>query len=71
MFTVTGTLTAGLNTTVQVSVTTDPTGRIGFGLLLDTIIDAGAGTVIEILIYRRLCTQFELTNVQEIKDKRL
>ena len=47
IFTFTGTSTAGLNTTVQVTITSDPTGRMGLGLLLVNFIDAGAGTVIE------------------------
>ena len=47
VFTVTGTSTAGLNITVQVTVISDPTGRMGLGLLLVNFIDAGAGTVIK------------------------
>lgn len=47
MITVTGTSTAGLNSTciVQVRLTADPTGRTGLGVLLDRIIEVGAGTV--------------------------
>lgn len=56
MFTVTGTLTAGLNTTVQFRVTADPTGRIGLSLLLDMTIDTGAGTVIAVTVYYNMYT---------------
>ena len=45
VFTVTGTSTAGLNSTVHVKVTSDPTGRMGLVLLLVTITDK-AGTEI-------------------------
>lgn len=44
MFTVTGISTTGLNSTSQVKVTSDPTGRMGFGLLLVTSTEDGAGT---------------------------
>ena len=46
MFTVTGTSTAGFNSTcmVQFRVTVDPTGRIGLGVLLDNVTEVGAGT---------------------------
>ena len=44
VFTVTGTSTAGLNSTVQVRVTGDPTGRIGLGRSLVTLTEVGAGT---------------------------
>ena len=40
---VTGTSTAGLNSTAQVRVTSDPKGGMGLGMLLDSII-VGAGT---------------------------
>ena len=43
-FTVTGTSTAGLNSTVQVRVTSDPKGGIGLGMLLDSVTEVGAGT---------------------------
>ena len=45
VFTVTGTSTAGLNSTAQVRVTLDPKGGIGLGMLLDSITEVGAGTV--------------------------
>ena len=44
VFTVTGTSTAGLNSTAQVRVTLDPKGGIGLGMLLDSVIDVGFGT---------------------------
>ena len=44
VFTVTGTSTAGLNSTAQVRVTLDPKGGIGLGKFADKIIEAGAGT---------------------------
>ena len=44
VFTVTGTSTAGLNSTVQVRVTSDPKGGIGLGMLLDSVTEVGAGT---------------------------
>ena len=37
--------TAGFNLTMQVSVTLEPIGWIGFGLLLITSTEAGGGTV--------------------------
>ena len=37
--------TAGLSLTMQVSVTLEPTGRIGLGLLLVTTTEAGGGTI--------------------------
>ena len=43
-FTVTGTSTAGLNSTVQVKVTSDPTGRMGLTGLLVTVTKVGTGT---------------------------
>ena len=44
VFTVTGTSTAGLNSTAQVRVTSDPIGGMGLGMLLDSITEVGAGT---------------------------
>ena len=46
VFTVTGTSTAGFNSTVtvQVRLTLDPKGGIGLGMLLDNITEVGAGT---------------------------
>ena len=44
VFTVTGTSTAGLNSTVQIRLTSDPKGGIGLGMLLDSITEVGAGT---------------------------
>ena len=44
VFTVTGTSTAGLNSTAQVRVTLDPKGGIELGMLLDSITEEGAGT---------------------------
>ena len=44
VFTVTGTSTAGLNSTAQVRVTSDPKGGIGLAMLLDSITKVGAGT---------------------------
>ena len=43
-FTVTGTSTAGLNSTVQVRVTYDPRARMGLIRSLVTIIEVGDGT---------------------------
>ena len=53
MSTVTGTSTAGLNSTctVQVRLTADPTGRTGLEVLLDKITEVGAGTVNKIYYY--------------------
>ena len=45
VFTVTGISTAGLNSTAQVRVTSDPKGGIGLGMLLDSITEAGFGTI--------------------------
>ena len=45
VFPVTGIYTAGLNSAAQVRVTLDPKGGIGLGMLLDSIKEAGAGTV--------------------------
>ena len=42
--TVTGKSTIGLNSTVQVKVTADPTGRIGLSGTLVTLTDVGEGT---------------------------
>jgi hypothetical protein len=45
VFTATGTSTAGLNSTAQVRVTSDPKeGGIGLRILLDNITEIGAGT---------------------------
>ena len=44
VFTTTETSTAGLNTTMQVRVTLDPIGRMGFDLLLVTATEDGDGT---------------------------
>ena len=44
VFTVTGTSTAGLNSTAQVRVTLGPKGGMGLGMLLDNITEVGAGT---------------------------
>ena len=44
VFTVTGTSTAGLNSTAQVKVTSDPKGGIGLEMLLDSNTEVGAGT---------------------------
>ena len=44
VFTVTGTSTAGLNSTAQVRVTSDPKGGMGLGMLLDNDTEVGAGT---------------------------
>ena len=46
VLTVTRTSTAGLNSTVQVRVTSDPTGRIGLTGSLVTVTEDGAGTVL-------------------------
>ena len=44
VLTVTGTsITAGLNSTAQVRVTSDPKGGMGLGMLLDSV-TVGAGT---------------------------
>ena len=43
VYTVTGTSTAGLNSTEQVRVTSDPKGGIGLGMLLDSVTEVGAG----------------------------
>ena len=45
VFTVTGTSTAGLNSTVQIRVTLDPKGGIGLEMLLDSITAVGAETL--------------------------
>lgn len=42
--TVTGISTIGLNSTAQVTVTSDPTGRIGLSGTLVTVTDVGDGT---------------------------
>ena len=39
-----GTSTAGLNSTAQVRVTSDPKGGMGLGMLLDKATEVGAGT---------------------------
>jgi hypothetical protein len=44
VLTVTGTSTAGLNSTAQVRVTSDPKGGIRLGTLLDSMTEVGAGT---------------------------
>ena len=44
-FTVTGTFTVGLNSTVQVRVTSDPIGRMGVTGLLVMVTEVGDGTV--------------------------
>ena len=44
VLTVTGTSTAGLNSTAQVRVTSNPKGGMGLGMLLDSAIEVGAGT---------------------------
>ena len=44
VFTVTETSTAGLNSTAQVRVTSDPKGGMGLGMLLDNATEVGAGT---------------------------
>ena len=44
VFTVTGISTAGLNSTAQVRVTSDPKGGIGLGMLLDRVTEVGART---------------------------
>ena len=46
-FKITGTSTAGFNSTctVQVNVTADPIGRTGLGLLLDIVTEVGRGTI--------------------------
>ena len=44
VFTVTRTFTTGLNSTVQVRVTVDPTGRMGLTGSLVTVTEVGAGT---------------------------
>ena len=45
MFTVTGTSTAGLNSTVQVRLTLDPIGRTGLTRSLVTVTETGSGTI--------------------------
>ena len=45
MLTVTGTSTAGLSSTVQVSLVSDPMGRIGVTGSLEMEIDVGDGTI--------------------------
>ena len=50
VFTVTGTSTAGLNSTAQVRATSGPLkGGMGLGMLLDSITEVGAGTVPKIM----------------------
>jgi hypothetical protein len=44
VLTVTGTSTAGLNSTAQVRVTSDPKGGMGLGMLLDSVTEVGAET---------------------------
>ena len=44
MLTVTGTSSAGLNSTAQVRVTSDPKGDMGLGMLLDSVTEVGDGT---------------------------
>lgn len=44
MFTVTGIFTTQFNSTVQVRVTSDPKGGMGFAMVLDTVTEVGAGT---------------------------
>ena len=46
VITVTGTSTAGFDSTVtvQVTVTLDPKGGIGLGMLLNSAMEVGAGT---------------------------
>ena len=44
VLTVTGISTAGLNSTAQVRVTSDPKGGMGLGMLLDNDTEVGAGT---------------------------
>ena len=44
VLTVTGTSTAGLNSTAQVRVMLDPKGGMGFGMLLDSVTEVGAVT---------------------------
>ena len=56
VLTVTGTSTAGLNSTAQVRVTSDPKGGMGLGMLLDSIIEVGVGTALqdnEEVVYRK------------------
>ena len=45
MFTVTGTSTAGLNSTVQVRVTLDPIGKTGLSEFVVIVTELGAGTI--------------------------
>ena len=47
VLTVTGTSTAGLNSTAQVRVTSDPKGGMGLGMLLDSVTEVGAGTALQ------------------------
>ena len=44
VFTVTGTSTAGLNSTVQVRVTLDPIGKTGLSEFVVIVTELGAGT---------------------------
>ena len=44
VLTVTGTSTAGLNSTAQVRVILDPKGGMGLGILLGSTTKVGAGT---------------------------
>ena len=50
VFTVTGTSTVELNSTVQVRVTSDPTGRIGLTRSLEMATTIGLGTEIRRII---------------------
>ena len=47
VLTVTGTSTAGLNSTAQVRVTLAPKGGMGLGMLLDSVTEVGAGTALQ------------------------
>ena len=44
VFIVTGISTTELNSTAQITVTSDPKGGMGLGMLLDSITEVGAGT---------------------------
>jgi hypothetical protein len=55
MLTVTGTSTAGLNSTAQVRVTSDPKGGMGLGMLLDSVTEVGAGTAYNIINNKESC----------------
>jgi hypothetical protein len=44
VFIIIGTSTAGLNSTAQVRVTSDPKGGMGLGMLLDSVTEVGTGT---------------------------